>query len=153
MEGRSLGTCFQMRCARRNIRKGRGGTTPKPGRMIQARTINKALSLQSTTKSWKICGDCNGEENDVKPVRKSFTVRVLWRLTSSRRGFKISTNDTVDNWTFNTIRRRLGGSVIFELCAGDDVTGVRNLLDYGPASVFDTDEISLALGGQLSYAS
>jgi hypothetical protein len=118
----------------------------KPSCVIQTRTMQKALnvglgmlSFQSTTKSWKACGDCDGKEDDSKPGRKFFTVRFLCRFASCRRGFRICTNDVFDNWTFDTIRRRPWDSEIFRLCRAGDIAGVRNLLDYGAASVFDVD--------------
>ena len=98
------------------------------------------LSLQSTTKAIGTHSNTPTKEKDPNPTRKSFTVRFLCRFTSGRRGFRISANDSFDHWTFNTIRRRPWNSEIFVLCRVGNINGVKRLLDYGEASVFDVDD-------------
>jgi hypothetical protein len=114
---------------------------------ILTRTMQKSLdlglgllSLQTTAKSLKAFGNDSREEKDAKSTRKLFTVRFLCRFATCRRGFRICTDDTFDNWTFNTIRRRPWNSDIFLLCRRGDIGGVKKLLDYGEASLFDVDE-------------
>lgn len=114
---------------------------------VQTRTMQRSLdvglgllSLQTTVKSLKTCDAYDGKEKDAKPTRKSFTVRFLCRFATCRRGFRVCTNDTFDNWTFNTIRRRPWDSKIFDLCTVGDVEGVKKLIHYGEASVFDVTQ-------------
>jgi hypothetical protein len=114
--------------------------------VIQTCTTQKSLnvglgilSLQSTTKAFKTHCDTPAEEKNANPTRKLFIVRFLCRFTTGRRGFRICANGSFDNWNFNTIRRRPWHSEIFQLCGEGNTNGVRRLLGYGEASVFDVD--------------
>jgi len=117
------------------------------GRRIQTKTSLTsveaglgALTLRST--STTILDQDNDPEDrrNESLTRKSFVVNFLWRFASCRRGFRISTTNTFDSWSFNTIRKQPTDSQIFKLCKIGDTLGVRELLSYGRASVFDVDD-------------
>jgi hypothetical protein len=84
---------------------------------------------------------CYGEEenSDKSYTKKTFTINFLWRYASCRRGVRLSTNNTFDSWSFNTIRTRPSESLIFKLCKSGDAFDVDDLMRYGNASVFDAD--------------
>lgn len=91
------------------------------------------LTLKSTS------AKATGERGEDYCATKTFTVNFLWRFATCRRGFRLSTNNNFDSWSFNTIRTRPSESLIFELCKAGNAIDVNDLLRYGGASVFDAD--------------
>lgn len=96
------------------------------------------LGLRST--SSRIIDDDN-ESNDqsVAPARTTYVVNMAWRFLSCRRGFRVTTNNNFDAWTFNPIRTQPGYSQIFVLSRNGDTRGVHKLLLSGEASLSDVD--------------
>lgn len=96
------------------------------------------LTLRSTTaKALRAYDDT--EKNGDEFYSKTFVINFLWRFASCRRGFRLSTSNTFDSWSFNTICYRPADSRIFDLCKSGNTFGVGDLLKYGMASVFDAD--------------
>ena len=83
------------------------------------------------------------EDNQFR--RKIFVVQFLWKFASCRKGVRICTRNSFDQWTLNTIQRRPNNSKIFRLCRKGDLEGVRQLLQNGDASLYDVDETGCSL--------
>ena len=95
------------------------------------------LTVRST--SARLLSTCGTKDDSSESSRKTIVINFLWRFATCRRGFRLSTNETFDSWSFNTIWKRSADSQIFELCKIGNTFGVDELLRYGRASVFDAD--------------
>ncbi|APA15533.1 hypothetical protein sscle_15g103030 [Sclerotinia sclerotiorum 1980 UF-70] len=100
---------------------------------------------RTTSTTHRYDDDDSSDDADNLTTTRTYIVEFLVGFTISRKGLRVMTTDTFDNYMLDVIRRRPYSSEIFILCRKGDAGAVKRLLDRVEASIYDVDEDGMSL--------
>ncbi|KAF7854563.1 hypothetical protein EAF04_010372 [Stromatinia cepivora] len=98
------------------------------------------FSFRTTSTTYRYDDNDSTDDANNSTTTKAYLVEFLIGFTTCRKGFRVMTTNTFDNYRLDVIRQQPYDSEIFILCWNGDAGAVKRLLDRGEASIYDVDE-------------